>query len=79
MSSYPLEIHHIANEADEHDADNAGLDMPESTDSCEHCLAQVGRARGLFAPYVIVLNQNDDLWFVCETCAVPVLDLGDEK
>lgn len=76
MSSYPLELHHIAEEPDEHDADNAGLDTADADDVCEHCESQVGRGRGKFVPYVIILNQLDELWFVCEPCASPVLDPG---
>lgn len=79
MNGYPLELHPVNAEADEHDADNAGLDTADADDVCEHCESQVGRGRGLFVPYVIVLNQNDELWFVCGPCASPILDPGDAE
>ena len=74
--SYPLEVHPVPDEDAEHEADTAGLPLAEADDCCEHCESSIGRARGQFDPYVVVLNQDDDYWLLCENCALPVLDPG---
>jgi hypothetical protein len=74
--SYPLELHPVPDEFAEDEADSAGLPLAEDDDTCEHCDSRIGHARGRFAPYVIVLNQDDDFWLLCTECSSPVLDPG---
>lgn len=74
--TYPLELHPIPDETEEQASDSAGLPLAENDELCEHCESRIGRGRGMFVPYVVVLNQDDDYWFVCENCAGPVLDPG---
>lgn len=77
--TYPLELHPVPDEDAEALADVAGLPLAAAADSCEHCESRIGRSRGGFGPYVIVLDQDDDYWLVCENCAQPVLFPGDPE
>jgi hypothetical protein len=72
--SYPLEVHPVPDEFAEHEADAAGLPLAEDDDECQHCESRIGRGRGQFRGYVIVLNQDDDFWLLCTECSAPVTD-----
>lgn len=74
--SYPLELHPVLDEFAEDDADSAGLPLAEDNDACDHCESRIGRTRGQFLPYVVVLNQDDESWLLCTDCSSPVLDPG---
>lgn len=75
----PLEVHQVTDEQDESSMDNCGLETADDRDVCEHCESRIGRGRGLFVPYVIVLDDTDEYWFVCGSCASPLTHPGDEE
>lgn len=74
--SYPLELHPVPDEFAEDEADSAGLPLADNDDACDHCESSIGRSRGQFLPYVIVLNQDDESWMLCASCSLPVTEPG---
>lgn len=69
-----IELHLILRAQDVEDAWNLGL--VSSLDEelfCEYCEEVVGEYRGLFYPYAIVLNENEE-WVVCYECYWPVVN-----
>ncbi len=68
-----IELHTVDTDADETRVDDAGLETADGDDVCEHCESQIGHGRGRFAPYVVVLD-DEDVWFVCSSCADPVTE-----
>lgn len=75
-----LEVHHFQTEQDLELALTSGLVLPEqlvATD-CSDCNKKLGYSgAGTFKPFVFVLDENDQDWIVCETCARPILDYVD--
>jgi hypothetical protein len=75
-----VELHVINNETDAGLAEMSGLVIFETDEICEHCGLPVAYAKtGRFVPCVLVLGDVDgeDVgYFVCDTCAQPVLDPG---
>jgi len=68
-----IEIHVIESDRDIDLAVECGLlDGPFDIDPCEHCDEEVG-ALGVFEPFVIVLN-GDDQKTLCYECALPLFD-----
>jgi len=68
-----FEIQYVKNNVDHLDATleqiSALLD-----DTCLSCDEPVGLRPDEFHEYVIVTDENSDYWFICEQCALPVID-----
>lgn len=76
-----LEVHYFETERDLELALNSGLILPEqiaSTD-CSECSEKVcySDPHCKFAPFVLVIDENDQDWVLCEECASPILDYVD--
>lgn len=69
-----FELHIVNDLSGAQSALNAGL-VEESADlRCEHCDEVVGEDLDEFYPFAIVLNEFDEVWFVCDECFTPVID-----
>jgi len=75
-----LEVHYFETERDVELALSSGLVLPEQlihTD-CADCRGKLCYSKdGAFEPFVLVVDENDQDWTVCEECAGPVLDYVD--
>jgi hypothetical protein len=76
-----LEVHYFETERDLTLALGSGLVLPEqlaSTD-CSECEDKVCYSDPVceFTPFVLVVDENDQDWVVCEPCASPILDYVD--
>jgi hypothetical protein len=76
-----LEVHYFETERDLSLALSSGLVLPEqlaSTD-CTECSDKVCYSDPTceFTPFVLVVDENDQDWVVCEECASPILDYVD--
>jgi hypothetical protein len=75
-----LEMHHIETERDLTLALTCDLVLPEqvAATQCIECKERVCYSNGNeFIPFVLVLDENDQDWIVCEDCASPILDSVD--
>ena len=75
-----LEVHYFETERDLELALTSGLILPEQliiTD-CTECKEKLCYSSSKdFTPFVLVVDENDQDWIVCETCAGPILDYVD--
>jgi hypothetical protein len=76
-----LEVHYFETERDLELALTSGLILPEQValTDCAECKDKLGYTDPTsdFTPFVIVVDENDQDWIVCEECASPVLDYVD--
>jgi hypothetical protein len=68
-----FELHVISDPVDAEIAHTLGL-LTVAPDEmyCEHCNEGVGRIRGQFQPFAVVLTDEDYEWLLCRTCYLPV-------
>ena len=74
-----LEVHLFESETDVDLAIQGGLALPEqlaSTD-CTECDGHVGYSGLEFEPFVVVIDENDQDWAICVSCAGPILSYVD--
>ena len=75
-----LEMHHFQTERDLSLALTSDLILPEqvAATQCIECEDRVCYSNGNeFIPFVLVVDENDQDWVVCEDCASPILDSVD--
>lgn len=75
-----LELHFFEAQRDVDLALQSGTANPEQLAStrCQECEDQAGySAHGSFTPFVLVIDENDQDWILCEDCASPVLSYVD--
>jgi hypothetical protein len=74
-----LELHVIETASDVDDAVTAGVLLPENLveTECSDCSEGVGYS-GIeeFAPFSVVIDENNRDWVLCTECASPVIDGG---
>ena len=68
-----FELHVISDPVDAEIAHTLGL-LTVAPDEmyCEHCNEGVGRIRGQFQPFAVVLTDEDYEWLLCRTCYLPI-------
>jgi len=76
-----LEVHYFETERDLSLALNSGLILPEqlALTGCTECEEKLcySDIKSKFTPFVLVVDENDQDWVVCEPCASPILDYVD--
>jgi len=76
-----LEVHYFETERDLSLAINSGLVLPEqlARTSCTECGDKLcySNACAEFTPLVLIVDENDQDWIICEDCASPMLDYVD--
>jgi hypothetical protein len=75
-----LEVHVFECDSDLDDALTAGLVLPEQVayNMCESCDAPISYGGGSsFSPFVVVIDENDQDWALCEDCASPIINYVD--
>ena len=76
-----LEVHYFETERDLDLALNSGLVLPEQliVTDCTECKQKLCYSNSTcdFEPFVLVVDENDQDWIVCEDCAGPILDYVD--
>lgn len=75
-----LEVHYFETERDVELALSSGLVLPEqlARTDCSDCREKLCYSKDhTFTPFVLVVDENDQDWTVCEDCAGPVLDYVD--
>ena len=68
-----LELHLINNEFDALSAINVGLLEDLSELACDNCEEPIAEYQFEFYPFVVILNEDDESWLVCEECSSPIL------
>lgn len=59
---------------DDHAAAEAEGFAAHLDDVCTSCDEQVGLIAGELFDYAVVVDEHDDFWFNCESCAAHVID-----
>lgn len=76
-----LEVHYFETERDLELALTSGLILPEQliVTDCSECKDKLCYSNPTcdFEPFVLVVDENDQDWVVCEDCASPILDYVD--
>jgi hypothetical protein len=76
-----LEVHHLQTEDDLELALTSGLILPEqvAATDCMECetLVCYSDTKNLFIPFLLVLDEDDQDWVLCEDCASPMLKFTD--
>lgn len=76
-----LEVHYFETERDLDLALTSGLVLPEqlARTGCVECSEKLcySSSIAVFTPFVLVVDENDQDWTVCEECAGPILDYVD--
>lgn len=68
-----FELFQVRSIEDHSEAEAEGL-AAQYEDTCSSCEEPVGLISGELFDYVIVSDENEDFWFTCEACAMPVTD-----
>jgi hypothetical protein len=76
-----LEVHVFETDRDLDLALNAGIILPEQVarTACVECgdaICYSGRVEE-FCPFVLIIDENDQDWALCEECASPIVDYVD--
>jgi hypothetical protein len=75
-----LEVHVFETDTDLDNALRAGLVLPEQVarTECVECEAPIcySGADG-YCPFVLIIDENDQDWALCEECASPIVDYVD--
>jgi hypothetical protein len=76
-----LEVHVFETDRDLDLALNAGIVLPEQVvrTACVECADPIcysGQVVG-FCPFVLIIDENDQDWALCEECASPIVDYVD--
>jgi hypothetical protein len=76
-----LEVHVFETDRDIDLALHAGVVLPEQVarTECVECADPIcysGQADG-FCPFVLIIDENDQDWALCEECASPIVDYVD--
>lgn len=76
-----LEVHYFETERDLDLALTSGLVLPEqlARTGCVECSEKIcySSSIAVFTPFVLVIDENDQDWTVCEDCSAPILDYVD--
>jgi len=70
-----LEVHLFETEDDVDLALQSGTALPEqiASNDCTECDGPVGYSGLEFEPFVVVIDENDQDWAICVTCAGPII------
>lgn len=68
-----FEVYQIRTISAHAEAEAEGL-AAQYDDVCHSCDEPVGLIAGALFDYVIVSDENEDFWFTCDACAIPVTD-----
>lgn len=76
-----IELHHFQTDRDVELALTSGLALPEqlAMTDCTECDARLcySVSDSNFVPFVLVIDESDQDWVLCEDCASPILTLTD--
>jgi hypothetical protein len=76
-----LEVHYFETERDLSLALNSGLVLPEqlARTECAECKDKLcySDVCSEFTPLVLIVDENDQDWIICDECASPMLDYVD--
>lgn len=75
-----LEVHVFETDTDLDNALRAGIVLPEQVarTACVQCGESVCYSgASSFCPFVLVIDENDQDWMLCEDCASPIVDYVD--
>jgi hypothetical protein len=76
-----LEVHVFETDRDIDLALNAGVVLPEqiARTACVECEEPICYSGGAdeFCPFVLIIDENDQDWALCEECASPIVDYVD--
>lgn len=76
-----LEVHVYERESDLNNSLAAGVVLPEQLahTKCEECGDPICYSDSFceFKPFVLVIDENDQDWTLCEECASPIIDYVD--
>lgn len=74
-----LEVHLFETDTDLDNALRSGIVLPEQVahTECVDCGEDVCYTNLDFCPFVLVIDENDQDWILCEDCASPILNYVD--
>jgi hypothetical protein len=68
-----LELHIITSNPDLETAVTIGLLDDSTVLACDNCESTLADCEGAFYSFVVILNEDDESWLVCEECYSPVV------
>lgn len=80
LSMRSLEVHVFETETDLDNSIRAGIVLPEqiARTECSECEEPISYSTGdSFCPFVLIIDENDQDWSLCEDCASPIVDYVD--
>lgn len=74
-----LEVHVFETDTDLDNALRAGIVFPEqiARTACVACDEPICYSTNHFEPFVLIIDENDQDWSLCEECASPIIDYVD--
>jgi hypothetical protein len=74
-----LEVHVFETDTDLDSAVRAGVVLPEQVarTECMQCEDPICFSSAEFSAFVLVIDENDQDWTLCEECASPIIDYVD--
>ena len=74
-----LEVHVFETDADVDSAVRVGLVLPEqmARTECVECDEAIAFSENSYTPFVLIIDENDQDWSLCEECAGPIIDYVD--
>ena len=75
-----LEVHVFETDTDLDNALRAGIVLPEQVarTACVECGQPICFSSSApFCPFVLIIDENDQDWTLCEDCASPIIDYVD--
>lgn len=80
LSMRSLEVHVFETDSDLDNALSAGLVLPEqiARTECVECASPICYSgTDAYCPFVLIIDENDRDWALCEECAGPIVDYVD--